>query len=194
MRSVLLALVLSSCANPGVQGRYVSVAPWRPCTMAAITVTCSTNLPERGCRQLIRAIRWVNKELPGALVYGGQRGTLPGHTPTAMNVVIVGYRHVHDGVKDSTFMQTSVLPDRVTACAVWTWIEVQRDLTPMSDDYIHLAFAHELLHVMGINHTPMTNTVMAASAPDFAGEPSIDPALASTLDALYPMRRFGVLN
>jgi hypothetical protein len=195
MRSLILATLLTSCSGPAIQARHIAATGLRPCLAAPFTVVCSTNLPTHACTTLVRSIRWVNKELPGAFVYGGQRDLAPGKVPTAMNMLVVGYGHLQEQSGESQeFMRTSMLPDRSTGCVVWTFVEVRLPLEPFSDDRINLAFAHELLHVMGVNHTHTERTTMWPSSGDYVGEPTVDEELRETLDALYPARRWGSLH
>lgn len=196
MRSLILASLLTSCGGPVIQARHIAATGLRPCVDAPITLYCSANLPDSGCRQLIRAMRWVNGQLPGAFVYGGQRNLLPGKTPTAMNMVVVGYGHLQTRSSQETqeFMRTSMLPDRSTGCVIWTFIEVRLSLDAFTDDRINLAFAHELLHVMGVNHTHIDGSTMAPGSGDYVGDPTIDDELRDTLNALYPNRGVGVLH
>jgi hypothetical protein len=195
MRSLILASLLTSCGGPAIQARHIAATGLRPCLETPFTVICSTNLPESGCRQLIRAMRWVNGQLPGAFVYGGQRDLLPGKAPTAMNLVVVGYGHVQERLdKTQAFMETRMLPDRSSGCVVWTFIEVRLSLDDFSDDRVNLAFAHELLHVMGVNHTHTDGMTMSPASGDYVGDPTVDEELRDTLNALYPNRGAGILH
>lgn len=203
MRSILsvaafLATLLSCqpAAYTGVVGRKIAVTGARPCVAdSPIHIWCSENLPKMACDDLEHAVHLLNHQLPGAMVYEGPTLARPGDGVTAAAHIVVGYvpEPVLRTSAPQVFMQTRFLVEPVTGCMQYTFIQVALKLDGMKRAHIALAFFHELLHAVGVGHTSLPNSAMYPGAHDFNGEPSMDPELADTLNALYPERRQGRL-